>query len=243
MKTKKTTPPSSSDNPQKLTITVNLPTAWTGLTSHQLRYLCTLLASGHFTTDEVKAYFLIRLTGVAGLIHPERLVLTLGTLIAHLDFIDQPPIAPVRYDRVGQTTPVHPLLSGTPFRSYLEVENYYQGFLQSRNPEALDALGAILYPGHTATFTPDERYMLLLWLVGMKQQYTDLFPDLFRQSATTDPDDLPDPRDIMNAEIRALTAGDITKTEAVLSADTLTALTELNDKAREARELERKTKV
>lgn len=77
----------------------------------------------------------------------------------------------------------------------------------------------------------------------MKQQYTDLFPDLFRQSATTDPDDLPDPRDIMNAEIRALTAGDITKTEAVLSADTLTALTELNAKAREARELERKTKV
>lgn len=108
MKTKKTTPPSSSDNPQKLTITVNLPTAWTGLTSHQLRYLCTLLASGHFTTDEVKAYFLIRLTGVAGLIHPERLVLTLGTLIAHLDFIDQPPIAPVRYDRVGQTTPFTP---------------------------------------------------------------------------------------------------------------------------------------
>lgn len=239
MKTKKTTPPSSSDN--EPTITVNLPTTWAALTPAQLRYLCTLLASGHFTTDEVKAYFLIRLTGAAGIIHPERLTLTLGALTEHLDFIDQPPTAPVRYDRVGEATPVHPLLSGVPFRSYLEVENYYQGYLQTRNPEAIDALGAILYPGHTGPFTPNERYMLLLWLVGMKQQYANLFPDLFR-ATTTDPDDQPDPRDIMNAEIRALTAGDITKTEAVLTADTLTALTELNAKAREARELEKKMK-
>lgn len=46
----------------------------------------------------------------------------------------------------------------------------------------------------------------------------------------------------MNAEIRALTGGDITKLEAVLSADTLDALTELNAKAREAREIEKLNK-
>lgn len=241
MKTNKKTPPSFSDK-EKLTKVVNIPTAWGGLTSAQLRYLCTLLASGHFTADEVKAYFLIRLTGAAGLIHPERLAIEIGALTEHLDFIEQPPTAPVRYDRVGESTPVHPLLGGVPFRSYLEIENYYQGYLQTQNPEALDALGAILYPGHQGPFTPDERYMLILWLVGMKQQYALLFPDLFRSTAA-DPDEWPDPREVMNTEIRALTAGDITKQAAVLAADTIDALTELNAKAREARELEEKTEA
>lgn len=55
-------------------------------------------------------------------------------------------------------------------------------------------------------------------------------------------DEVPDLREIMNAEIRALTGGDITKLEAVLSADTLDALTELNAKAREAREIEKLNK-
>ena len=46
----------------------------------------------------------------------------------------------------------------------------------------------------------------------------------------------------MNAEIRALTQGDITKTTAVLQTDTLTALTELDAKAAEAQELQKLTK-
>ena len=40
----------------------------------------------------------------------------------------------------------------------------------------------------------------------------------------------------MNAEIRALTGGDITKENQVLSMDCWRALTELNEKAREAQE-------
>ena len=41
----------------------------------------------------------------------------------------------------------------------------------------------------------------------------------------------------MCAEIRALTGGDVTKTKAVLDADTIDALTELDAKARESEEL------
>lgn len=44
-------------------------------------------------------------------------------------------------------------------------------------------------------------------------------------------------RELMLAEIRALTGGDVTKNEAVLHADTMDALAELNAKAREAREM------
>ena len=239
MKTKKTTLHSSLAEADSITFKV--PTAWTGLTDAQLRYVCAMLSAGLFTLDEVKAYLLIRLSGVTAYIRPERLATALGALTEHLDFLEQPPAAPVRYNRVGEGTPVHPLLSGVPFRSYLEIENYYQGYLQTQAPEALDALGAILYPGHVGPFTPDERYMLVLWLIGLKQQYAQLFPNLFRPSAT-DPTEQPDPREVMNAEIRALTAGDITKQAAVLQADTIDALTELDAKAREARELEKQMK-
>ena len=44
----------------------------------------------------------------------------------------------------------------------------------------------------------------------------------------------------MNAEIRALTGGDITKENQVLSMDCWRALTELNEKARETQEYNEK---
>jgi uncharacterized protein YbjQ (UPF0145 family) len=46
----------------------------------------------------------------------------------------------------------------------------------------------------------------------------------------------------MNAQIRALTGGDITKDEAVLSMDTWRALTELDAKAKEVEDIKRQTK-
>ena len=46
----------------------------------------------------------------------------------------------------------------------------------------------------------------------------------------------------MNAQIRALTGGDITKEEAVLSMDTWRALTELDAKAKEVEDIKRQTK-
>ena len=46
----------------------------------------------------------------------------------------------------------------------------------------------------------------------------------------------------MNAQIRALTGGDIIKEEAVLSMDTWRALTELDAKAKEVEDIKRQTK-
>lgn len=72
--------------------------------------------------------------------------------------------------------------------------------------------------------------------MGLKTAYTQLFPDLFSRTAPTG-NNQPDMRELMLAEIRALTGGDVTKNEAVLHADTMDALAELNAKAREAREM------
>ena len=49
-------------------------------------------------------------------------------------------------------------------------------------------------------------------------------------------------RTAMNAQIRVLTGGDITKEEAVLSMDTWRALTELDAKAKEVEDIKRQTK-
>ena len=72
--------------------------------------------------------------------------------------------------------------------------------------------------------------------MGLKTAYTQLFPDLFSRTAPTG-NNQPDMRELMLAEIRALTGGDVTKNKAVLHADTMDALAELNAKAREAREM------
>ena len=45
----------------------------------------------------------------------------------------------------------------------------------------------------------------------------------------------------MNAQIRALTKGDVTKEQQVLALDTLRALTELDAQAREYEELKKKS--
>ena len=47
----------------------------------------------------------------------------------------------------------------------------------------------------------------------------------------------------MNAQIRALTKGDVTKEAEVLALDTWRALTELNVQAKEYKELNAKTKA
>lgn len=49
-------------------------------------------------------------------------------------------------------------------------------------------------------------------------------------------------RTAMNVQIRALTGGDTTKEEAVLSMDTWRALTELDAKAKEVEDIKRQTK-
>ena len=49
-------------------------------------------------------------------------------------------------------------------------------------------------------------------------------------------------RTAMNAQIRELTGGEITKEEAVLSMDTWRALTELDAKAKEVEDIKRQTK-
>ena len=221
-------------------IGVRVPLSWRALTAGQMGYVCRIMSSGQWATDEVKAAFFIRLARVQRYALARLRPMDIAEHLPLLDWMERGPEGIIRLPRVsGRGAEWADDLQGCPFRTYLSLENYYQGYLLSQNVEALDAMGRLLYP-RCCRLLAHERYWLLLWMVGLKAEYGRRFPSLFRAGA--EGGEVPSMLEVMNAEIRALTGGDITKQGAVLQADTLDALTELDAKAREAREMEERMK-
>lgn len=233
-------------------VDINLPTCWKELTKEQLKYIYSLLAAD-FQTEEVKTYALIRFSGLQLLkrmdgnnqlmsINGRKIIIDnkqLAVAVSYLDFLDYPSKEPVRLDRIGEATAVDAQLHGVPFHVYIALENLYQGFLQSQNAEALKAMALLLYDGIKDTDAV-TRVCVLYWMSSVKLLFATLWPDFFRPSSGESQDI--DMRALMDTEIRALTAGDITKEKEVMNCDTWRALTELNAKARESQEFNQKMK-
>lgn len=154
-----------------------------------------------------------------------------------LAWLSDPGKIPVRLDSVGGVNGVRADLHGLKFGTFLKFENLYQGFLQSRKPQSLCAMAAVLYPGFGRDWElhPWEEINMINWAAQIKAMFTVQFPHLFRQA--DDESDAPSAMsmaEVMNNEIRALTGGDISKEDMVLSTDCWRALTELDYKAKEA---------
>jgi len=236
-----------------------VPVRWGGLSQEQLRYVLTLLAEG-IEGVSLKTCMLIRFTGitVAGrrkdgwkcakgkrVFYLQRWQLV--SFIDKLKFIDSLEDMDVRLDGVCGLTAVDALLHGVPFGDYLKMEIAYQGFMQSKEEQPLRSLARLLYrdgEGRTADGTPFSKAELLgahLWYAHIKKVFAAEFPDLFRPAPEGGAGDY-DTLAATNAQIRALSDGDITKEEAVLMADTWRALTELDAKAREAKEMKARLK-
>ena len=84
------------------------------------------------------------------------------------------------------------------------------------------------------------------WLASLKQYFASQFQNFYKPASNSNDGNLlggvqtdlyRQLTDSTNAQIRALTAGDITKETAIMKMDTWRALTELDAKAREAEEL------
>ncbi len=88
------------------------------------------------------------------------------------------------------------------------------------------------------------------WFASLKQYFAMLFPHFFQPMPSDNGGNLlggssnlfTQLRDSTNAQIRALTGGDVTKEEAIKKMDTHRALTELDAKAREAEEYRQQIK-
>jgi hypothetical protein len=149
---------------------------------------------------------------------------------------------------VGKLKAVNKLLHGVTFEAYLAMEKFYQGFLRNRDTALLEKLGRLLYVEENGysedqVFTEGERLNCFMWFAWIKDEFAGYFPNFFRPAGAAGPKS--GERDIisrMNMQIRALTGGDITKEAIIRKMDCWRALTELDAKALDARELKAKLK-
>lgn len=249
---------------QTFSINFLVPQGWHELSDKQLRFVYQLLADD-FATDEVKALCLLQWSGTKvigrqdngsyllkrGKIIFEVTPLTLAELLPYLDWLASLPTAPVRLSKINRKLALPADFSEVPFETFIICDNFYQGYLQTQDDELLDQLGATLYGSSTQSlgsaknsidFKPYERISIFYWFASLKDWFARKYSDFFQPvEAATGGNLLRAPsmnvEAAMNAQIRALTKGDVTKEAEVLALDTHRALTELNAQAREFREL------
>lgn len=201
----------------------------------------------------VRGKYLCSLHSPHSTLHFELSAVQLAEALSALDWLAELPASPVRLSKIRRHVAVDSDFQGVPFETFLMVENLYQGFLHTKNDALLDELAALLY---TKRFSPlstlrspllkAERFSVFYWVASVKEMFAKRFPDFFQPAATEAENLLSGSPNIgtqlqesMDAQIRALTKGDITKEREILSLDTWRALTELNAQAREYNELKR----
>lgn len=162
----------------------------------------------------------------------------MATVLKQLNWILEPGRIPVRLDKMRGVTASNAMLHNVTFGIWLRLENLYQSFLETRKPEVLSSIAPLLYPGlKCKRLTEAEQMNILNWMVQLKNLFADRFCHLF--GAAGDGVGQPSMLEIMNNEIRALTGGDVTREDIVLECDVWRALTELDYKAKEAKDFNR----
>lgn len=169
---------------------------------------------------------------VLSLVSPTQMM----SYLSHLDWLSDPGNIPVRLPKIGGNNAVDAELHGVPFSDYLRIESLYQAYLQTQEPIIINRLANVLYRGKNPIKKIDDVDTICIfnWCAQIKAHFAKTFKHFFRAAGG---DEAPDMVDIMNAQLRALTGGDVAKEEQILAIDCWRALTELDAKAREADEL------
>ena len=152
----------------------------------------------------------------------------------------------VRIEQVGAYKAVDFELQELPFGKYLEAENNFQSYLQSKQEKCLSELMRILYlvpdGSDGPAFAEEELLGAFLWFNAAKQLLGRMFPN-FLKPAEGKPEAITQESliEATRAQIRLLTKGDVTKQRYILEeTDTWTAMAELDALAKEAEEIKRK---
>lgn len=243
---------------QPISFNIKLPTSWEELTQEQLRAALSLMATGAAGTSLMTQAFLI----FAGL-EPDgediyrnyagflfKIGVNQITAAAlHLEYLTTPPTAAVRLDRAEDGTPCKTGadFEDATFGEFLHTDGLFLMYLNNpgANADRLAEIAIMLYPGITdaAAASPLMNANIIIWLSGLKKQLSGMYPYLFAAPAAADYEETAEEvaarsRRATLSMIRALTGGDITKENDILQTAAHSALNELNEKAREAKELE-----
>lgn len=241
-------------------INLVVPRSWEELTQEQLKYYFFVLTMCR-SAAEVKTYCLCRWSGLEVLYpygegfmcrHEQREFvlqpLQVAAAIQSLDWTDTLPTSPVRLERIGKYRALPADFQEVSFETFIICDNLYQGYLSAKDDQLLDDLARVLY--QSAKVKPDaaERIGIFYWFASLKEMFARQFKHFFQPlSAQSDGNMFNQGKSqyeiiyhTVNAQIRALTKGDVTKEKEVLAIDTWRALTELDALAKEYEDFNKK---
>ena len=248
-------------NNAKVYLTV--PQSWQELTDAQLYYVYNLFADS-LSLPQIKSYcffafsrvkircrygdgYLARFGKQEFFLSPD----VVASALHALDYLDTVPATPVRISRIKRSDAADAQLVEFPFDRYLYCENLYQGYLQTQNQALLVEMAQLLYDHDVIRLNQAEKISIFWWWMAVKQLFAKQWPHFFQGVNNDDnllhaganrPPSAQQLQESMNAQIRALTKGDVTKEREILAMDTWRALTELDAQAREYEEMQRTTK-
>lgn len=242
------------------TLNLTVPTSWAELSQHQLLHVFTCIAAGYNAT-QIKTCALIRWNGIDVLtqtqphihtIRKDKRIYEVSTsqivaVLAALDYLGDVPSVPVRLEEIKGHKALAADFSEVPFNTFIMCDNLYQGYLHMQNEDLLAEMASILYDiNEPITLTKAQGISIFYWWMSLKKHFGNMFPNFLKPSevseATASGNLYRQLSESMNAQIRALTKGDITKEKEVLAMDTWRALTELDAQAKEYDEMKRNSK-
>lgn len=246
-------------------INIVLPTSWQELSDEQIRTIFKFIAM-NLSDAEVKFLCMAKWNKIEVLGKTERKgeywvkvgkktfalnARTANNLTAPLDFINEIPTFPIRISQIGKHKAIPPDFEGVPFEKFLYCDNLFQGYLHTQSNELLKEMLQIIYDIRDDKKMKDiDAYavMTFYWFAALKTLFAKYFPNFYMPIAEVQEPDMLQGQSLhqkltaaVNAQIRALTGGDVTKEPYVMKMDTLRALTELDAKAREAEEIRKQT--
>ena len=245
---------------ERIRVNLIVPKSWEKLSQEQLKYYFFVLTMCR-SAAEVKTYCLCRWSGLEVLYpygtgfmcrHEQREFvlqpLQVAAAIQSLDWTDTLPTSPVRMERIGKYRALHADFQEVPFETFIICDSLYQGYLSAKDDQLLDDLARVLY--QSAKVRPDaaERIGVFYWFASLKEMFARQFKHFFQPLSAHDDGNMFNQGKsqyeiiyhAVNAQIRALTKGDVTKEKEVLAIDTWRALTELDALAKEYEDFNKK---
>lgn len=237
-----------------MVINLETPKRWADLTEDQLIYITRHMMSER-TEHELATYAFVYCCGINIEKHTgPKAIVRIGNRYLEMEkelfiqgaeamkWITDSLIGFEPLSELGGNKPCDSTLEGVEFQKYIACENWYQAYLATRELTYLRELAAELYSCQADQLRKESKerlFTVFLWYSGIKQRFGKEFPYYFKRAPeTTEAKEPIKMREMIFATMRALTGGDITKTESVLKSDTWTALYELDSKAHENMELE-----
>lgn len=209
-------------------------------TAAQVQTLCFFKWSGLTVVCPYDSGYLVRSGDMEFMLSAE----TVAAALSHLSWTKELPQEPVRLDSVdGANAIPADISSGLSFDAWLACETQWQRYQSNPDDALLRQMAEILYNKENISLTPAETLGVFYWWAGVKNLVSAMFPNFFKKvggESEVEPPSYDELRRNIDAQIRALTKGDITKEKEILSLDAMRALTELDAQAREYDEIRKK---